>query len=84
MRSTGSSFKDRPAKIRPVRTLLSTIIVFSRGNAATLTLLSEELKFPTAKGGSQHERPSMPLRVYTLLTPLLALLLPRRSLSWVG
>jgi hypothetical protein len=67
-----------------VRTLISTVIVFSRGNAATLTLLSEEIKFPTAKGGSQHERPSMLLRAYTLLTALLALFLPRRSLSRVG
>jgi hypothetical protein len=77
-------FKDRPAKIRHVRTLIIIVSVFSRGNAAPLTLLSEELNFPPAKEGSQHERPSMPLRVYTLLTILLALLLPRRSLSCVG
>jgi hypothetical protein len=76
--------KDRPAKIRPVRTLISIVIVFSRGNAATLTSLSGELNFPTAKGGSQHKRASMPLRVYALLTTLLALLLPRRSLSCVS
>jgi hypothetical protein len=58
-----------------VRTLISDVIVFPRGNAATLTQLSEELNFPTAKGGSQHERPSMLLRAYTLLAALLALLL---------
>jgi hypothetical protein len=61
------------------------LLFFSRGSAATLTKLSGELTFPTAKGGSQHEqRPSMLLRVYTLLTTLLALRLPRRSLSRVG
>jgi hypothetical protein len=68
-----------------MRTLLSTVNVFSRGNAATLTQLSEELTFPTAKGRNQHELcPSMPLRAYTLLTTLLALIFPRRSLSCVG
>jgi hypothetical protein len=50
-----------------------------------LTFLSGELTFPTAKGESQHEqRPSMLCRVYTLLATMLALLLPRWSLSCVG
>jgi hypothetical protein len=84
MLSTGSGFL-RPTRENSARAyLISIVIVFSRGNAATLTLLSEELNFPTAKGGSQHERMSMPLHVYTLLTAMLALLFPRRSLSCVG
>jgi hypothetical protein len=80
--STGSGCSNRPAKIRPVRTLISIVTVFLRGNAATLTRLSEELTFPTVKGGSQHElRPSMLLRAYTLLTALLALLAGRPHAS---
>jgi hypothetical protein len=82
MLSTGSWCVNRPAKIRHVRVSIHILIVFSRGNAATLTQLSEELTFPTAKGGSQHE--FMHLRAYTLLATLLALLLLRRWLSCVG
>jgi hypothetical protein len=70
MLSTGFGFL-RPTRENSARVISNVnVIVFSRGNAATLTLLSEELSFPTAKGESQHERPSMPLRVYTLLTTL--------------
>jgi hypothetical protein len=50
-----------------------------------LRRLSEDLTLTTGKRGSQHEqRPSVLLRAYTLLKILLALLLPRRSLSCVG
>jgi hypothetical protein len=64
---------------------LVLLLFFSRGTAATLTLLSGELAFPPAKWGSQHkQRPFMLLSAYTLLAALLALLLPRRSLSCVG
>jgi hypothetical protein len=76
---------SRPARIRAARTSISKVILFSRGNAATLTGYREDLTLPTAKGGSQREkRPSMLLRSYTLLTALLVVLLPRRTLSCVG
>jgi hypothetical protein len=79
-------FSNRSLKIRPTHILISTLsIVYSRGIAAALTGHSEDITLPMAKGGIQHEqRPSMLLRACTLLKTVLALLLPRRSLSCVG
>jgi hypothetical protein len=86
MLSTGYGFLTDPQRFSPrARTLIVNVIVFPRGNAAVLTGHSGDLTLHTAKGRSQHEqRPFMLLRAYTLLTTLLALLPPRRSLSCAG
>jgi hypothetical protein len=56
MLSTGFGFLNPTRENKPdVRTLIGNVIVFSRGNAATLTLLSEQITFPMLKRGSQHE-----------------------------
>jgi hypothetical protein len=67
MLSTGCGFTPRLAKILPARNLNSIVFAFSRGDAAVLTLLSEVLALPTAKGGESTDSARLIfLSAYTL------------------